>query len=119
MPAGEWMTITSMRRWCELNNITDAAELSLEAQDIRVLAFPLAMRSALKGAGVCTVGQLVAKPWPEVWAIAGIDAAGIEHMQLAVRRFVFGAIEDRFRQVRIPITFAPVHRRAVPRSAGV
>jgi hypothetical protein len=52
MPAGEWMTITSMRRWCELNNITDAAELSLEAQDIRVLALPLAMRSALKGAGV-------------------------------------------------------------------
>jgi hypothetical protein len=106
MQAAEWMTTTSMRQWCQLNHITDAAERSLEAQDIHELAIPLAMRASLTGAGVRTVGQLVAKPWQEVRAIASIDAAGIEHMQQAVRRFIFGAILDMLRLVRMPIATA-------------
>jgi hypothetical protein len=111
MPAGEWMTTTSMREWCQLNGITITAERRLEAQNISVLSIPPSVHAALNSAGVGTVGQLIAKPWPEIWAIASLDAFGIERVQQALRRFVFGAIEDRLRQATKPIPLASAHRR--------
>jgi hypothetical protein len=108
---GEWMTTASMREWCQINGISEAAERTLEGQNIGVLALAGTTTALLYGAGVQTIGQLIAQSVAEMWTIAPVDAAGMDRLQTAVRHFVLGAIKDDMRLGRTPLaaTGAQLH----------
>jgi hypothetical protein len=111
MHVEEWTTQSDLRMWYQLNGISSATERALEMNDIKVLTISAGLRQALYGAGIHTVGQLVATPWPIIWAIEGIGPLRLERLSHAVNRLIYVSMAEAMRQSRVPVQIA--ERRAL------
>jgi hypothetical protein len=110
MHVEEWTTQSDLRMWYQLNGISRATERALEMNDIKVLTISAGLRQALYAAGISTVGQLVATPWPIVWAITGVGPVRLEHLSHAVNRLIYVSMAEAMRRSRMPIQLS--ERRA-------